>query len=201
MSEPSRLILVRHGTCARLDELLLGRTIDAPLDENGRAQARAVAEHLADVMNPVLECSPRLRARETAEEIGRRLNVTPQIAAALDELDFGHWSGQRFSELEKDAQWHDWNRKRSQAFTPSGESIASVHRRVSEHLQQLLDQHPHATLILVTHAEIIRTLLLSWLNLSADAFSQVPIGPASLTKVEFDSAGARMRELDRQVSP
>lgn len=200
MSELSRLILVRHGTCARLDELLLGRTIDAPLDDNGRDQARAVAAHLSNVAHAVIKSSPRLRARQTAEEIGRRLNVTPAIATELDELDFGRWSGQRFAELERDAQWHDWNRNRSQARTPAGESISSVHHRVTVYLQRLADEHPGETLILVTHAEVIRTLLLAWLGLSADAFSQVPIGPGSVTNVHFDQDGAHVRGMNVRVA-
>ena len=200
MNEASRLILVRHGTCARLDELLLGRTVDVPLNQDGRAQARAVAAYLSSVKHALIECSPRLRARQTAEEIGRRLNIRPAVACAIDELDFGRWSGQRFAALERDAQWQFWNRDRSRACTPAGDSIAAVHRRASTYLARLRRSHPGRTLILVSHAEVIRTLLLSWLGLSANDFTQVPIEPASVTNVDFDASGARVRATNNQVA-
>ncbi|MFL6618862.1 MAG: histidine phosphatase family protein [Povalibacter sp.] len=200
MNATSRLILVRHGTCARLDEMLLGRTVDAPLDSRGVTQAQAVAEHLRNVNDPVLECSPRRRARETAERIAQQLNVEPQIAAALDELDFGPWSGRSFADLEHDPRWKYWNARRGEACTPAGESIAAVHDRVSSHLDELRREHPRATFILVTHAEVIRTLVMYWLGVPTDSFLQVPIAPASITTIAFDSDGARVQELNVQVA-
>ena len=200
MNAMSRLILVRHGTCARLNEMLLGRAIDAPLDAQGLAQARAVAEHLASVAKPILECSPRRRACETAEQIGGRLEISARVAPALDELDFGPWAGRSFADLEQDARWQLWNSRRSQASTPAGESIALVYERASAYLAQLRRAHPHSTLILVTHAEVIRTLVMSWLGLSPDGFAEVPIAPASMTSVAFDSDQPRIEELNMQVA-
>ena len=200
MNATSRLILVRHGTCARLDELLLGRAIDAPLDEHGVIQAKAVADYLAQVKRPVLECSPRRRARETAEYIGERLGLIPRLAPALDEIDFGEWAGRSFAELEGDAHWQAWNANRSDTSTPAGENIAAVRTRVTAHLDELRREHPHASLILVTHAEIIRTLVMSWLGFSPDQYGQVPIGTASVTTVAFESVGAQVQELNMQVA-
>jgi broad specificity phosphatase PhoE len=180
--------------------MLLGRAIDAPLDAHGFAQAGAVAEHLANVANPILECSPRRRARQTAEQIGRRLEISAQAVPALDELDFGPWAGRSFADLEQDAQWQLWNSRRSQASTPAGESIARVYERASGYLAQLRRAHPHSTLILVTHAEVIRTLVMSWLGLSPDGFAEVHIAPASMTRVAFDSDQPRIEELNMQVA-
>ena len=200
MNATSRLILVRHGTCARLNDMLLGRAIDAPLDAHGLAQARSVAEHLRSAPNPHLVSSPRRRARETAEQIARRLEISAHVIHALDEIDFGPWAGRSFAELEQDAQWRFWNERRSEASTPAGENIALVHERASKALGELRNEHPRATLILVTHAEVIRTLVMSWLGLSPDEFNQMPIAPASITTVAFDSDQPRIQELNMQVA-
>src|SRR5688572_5962698 len=96
------LLLVRHATSALTDNVLLGRVVDAPLDEHGRAQCRRLARHFSARQTCRVESSPRLRTRQTAEAIARALSIEPCMDAALDEIDFGAWSGRSFAELEDD---------------------------------------------------------------------------------------------------
>jgi phosphohistidine phosphatase SixA len=67
-----RLFLVRHAEAApgEPDEL-------RPLTSAGRAAARALGERLAAEQPNAVVSSPLLRARETAEQIARAADVTP----------------------------------------------------------------------------------------------------------------------------
>ena len=70
-----RLFIVRHAKAAggEPDEI-------RPLTEEGREQARALGKQFAaDGIRPgAILTSPLLRARETAEEIGRAVGIDPE---------------------------------------------------------------------------------------------------------------------------
>ena len=60
----TRFLLVRHATCALSESVLLGRTLDAALDERGARQAVALAqrierEHPALVLTGRSAAAPR----------------------------------------------------------------------------------------------------------------------------------------------
>jgi len=75
-----RLYLVRHARAAPGDPDDL-----RPLTADGRAEARALGERLArEGAHPAaVLCSPLLRARETAAELGRALGVEPEADERL----------------------------------------------------------------------------------------------------------------------
>ena len=73
-----RLFLVRHAEAApgEPDEL-------RPLTPAGRAAARALGERLAAEHATAVVSSPLLRARETAEQIARAADLTPEADERL----------------------------------------------------------------------------------------------------------------------
>jgi broad specificity phosphatase PhoE len=181
----SRFVLVRHGTCALTPEVLLGRALDAPLDPVGRAQAQAAADRLRECQVRRVDASPRLRTRQTAATIAAACGVRVQVATALDELDFGDWAGRRFADLDADPRWQAWNSDRDSATTPASDSMAAVRARALAWLQAQVPV-PAATIqVVVTHAEVIRALLLPALGLPFSAWSRLEIAPGSCTWVRL----------------
>jgi probable phosphoglycerate mutase len=177
--------------------MLLGRTVDAPLDAHGLLQAHALGRRLADRRKSLrLETSPRLRTRQTAEAISQHTKCCVVVEPAFDEVDFGRWSGQSFASLNLDPGWLSWNAQRSRCSTPAGESVARIQERVTRRLMELSVTSPDCTVGVVTHAEIIRSMLLRWLQIPVDAFHQVEVHPASITTIEFSPR--RVRILDRE---
>ena len=193
------IILVRHATCAQMDSVLLGRSIDAPLDAHGEAQARALAERLFPLDDLLLECSPRQRTRQTAGAIALRRCGQVKAAPAMDEIDFGSWSGRTFAELARDPAWRRWNEKRSMACTPAGEDIEKVQARVMAHLRELQQHFAARTVAIVTHAEIVRSLVLRAMNAPIDDYYRIEISPASLTTLSMDGPEIRVTTLNEQV--
>ena len=176
----TRFVLVRHATCARTDGTLLGRALDAPLDVRGRAQARELAGRIARERVALVVSSPRRRAAQTGAAIAQRVDCAMRIARELDEVDFGSWSGQSFAALAQDPEWRCWNERRDVAATPAGDTIAAVRDRAMECLQRLAGEFRGRTLVVVTHAEVVRTLLLRARGLPAQSYTQLDVAPASM---------------------
>ncbi|WP_129644268.1 histidine phosphatase family protein [Peristeroidobacter agariperforans] len=194
------LVFVRHATCERMDEMLLGRTIDAPLAAIGVREAEAMACVLAPTSETLLVVSPRRRAQQTAAAIAARSQCELVTACDIDELDFGHWSGQTFDELARDPAWRRWNEQRDSAATPAGERIRDVQARVLRHLHRLSEAFPGRPMILVTHAEVIRAALLYWLQAPIGAYQRLAISPASISRVHLSEWGPRIDAINQRAS-
>lgn len=197
----NELVLVRHATCEHMDEMLLGRTVDAPLAEVGLREAEAMACALGLFHQALIVASPRRRAQQTAAAIATRYRAELVTSFSIDELDFGRWSGQTFTELAHDPDWRRWNEQRNLAATPAGERISDVQARVLRHLQQLRETFPGRPMVLVSHAEVIRAALLHWLQAPVDAYRRLTISPASMSHVSLSDGGPRIDSINLRAAP
>jgi probable phosphoglycerate mutase len=166
---------------------LLGRLPHVGLTRRGRRQATALPQRLELYATSIaaLYVSPQQRAAETAEPIGRAYSVAPQPMDGLAEVDFGAWTGLSFAELDRDPAWRDYNAHRATAVVPLGESAVDLHHRVVRALTEIATTHAGAMVAVVTHAEIIRTIVLHCSGRSLDEFHTVAIDPASISSVEL----------------
>jgi broad specificity phosphatase PhoE len=182
-----------------MDEVLFGRVIDAPLSIQGERQAAALAAHLAPERDVLIATSPRLRTQQTAHAISAATGSPVHLAPDIDEIDFGRWSGQRFEQLASDPGWRDWNEHRDSARTPAGDCIADVQRRAMRQLHRMHATHPHRTVALVTHAEVIRALLIEILRLHANAYQTIDITPGSITRLSCQSGALAVSTINEQI--
>lgn len=84
------LVLIRHGLPVREENEPGGKPADPPLSEEGRRQARLVAEYLAPEGFDAVYSSPMRRAVETAQPLADLLGTEVVIDDELAELDRGH---------------------------------------------------------------------------------------------------------------
>src|SRR5688572_7059938 len=180
-------------------EVLLGHTVDSPLDARGMQQAAAMARSLSSNRELVIVASPRRRSQQTAAAIAATTDAEIVTSHDIDEVDFGEWSGRTFMQLADDPDWRRWNEQRSSARTPAGESIADIQARVLRHLRQLRDDHPGRLIAIVTHAEVIRSVVLHWLEASIDGYYRLVISPASWTRVSIGDWGVRIESINQQA--
>jgi broad specificity phosphatase PhoE len=185
-------LLIRHAACAQMSERLYGRAVAAPLSSEGREQTRRLGQTLTNEPLTQVRSSPRERARDTAAVIAARHGLVVQVDAALDEVDFGEWSGTTFRELERDARWRAWNHERETRAPPGGESIHDVQQRVIGLLHALGRAHPRECLALVSHAEVIRSALLAIRGWSANRWREIEIEPASITRLHAEGTPLRL---------
>src|SRR5690606_41563110 len=92
------------------------------------------------------------------------------------------------------------NAARARAGTPAGETIASVQQRIVGLLGGIDAMRPQSAVIIVTHSEIIRSLLLYGLNVSPDLYDRLTIDPASITTVELDEAHFRAIAVNERLA-
>ena len=193
--------LVRHAAHQHQDAVLVGRMTGVRLAEAGRHQARRLAERLSGERITTVQSSPRERARETGEPIAARAGVPLEIAAALDEIDLGGWTGKSLAALDDDARWRRWNASRGSARPPQGESMAALQHRVWKHLQALNAAQAAGRIVLVSHAEGIRAVLLHCLGIGLDDFARIEVAPASISTVAIDASGPRVLAVNEAVPP
>ncbi|HKU79567.1 MAG TPA: histidine phosphatase family protein [Rhodanobacteraceae bacterium] len=197
----TRFLMVRHATCAHIEDTLLGRALDAPLDARGERQAQALAARLRREAPLRVECSPRRRTLQTAAAIAQHARCDVRVAPALDEMDFGRWAGLTFAQLEGDGDWQRWNEHRDLARTPAGVGIRTLQRSVNRYLAALAETCAGATLVLVTHAEIIRSLVLHCLAAPANDYTRFAIDPASVTRFSVDAEGVHVDAINQPALP
>jgi len=98
---PTVLYLIRHGQTAwNVEEVFRGRA-DVPLDERGRAQARATASVLASQPLAAVYSSPLQRAVLTARPIAEARGLAVEVDERLTDLDFGEWQGKTLTEARR----------------------------------------------------------------------------------------------------
>ena len=179
-------LLVRHAAHDLVDRILVGRMKGVSLGETGRQQAADLARWLGRLSITSVQSSPRERAVETAEAIAQRANLPVEICSALDEVDFGLWTGRAFAELAEDPRWAEWNRDRARARPPGGESMAEAQARIVALLRHVQATHRSGRVVMVTHAEIIRCAVLHCLSRSLDEWPRIEVPTASVAELEVE---------------
>lgn len=188
--------LVRHGAHEEYGRVLSGRAGNAALSQEGRAQAGRVGLWAQCASVAAIHASPRRRTVETAEIIATTLALEPELVGALDELDFGEWTGRCFDDLEGDPLWRDWNSSRSTACPPGGEAMAPAISRTVAHLNRISERWNGASVICVTHCDIIRGTLAHYLGLSLGNILRFEIDPGSISTVAIDPWGGRVTRVN-----
>ncbi len=100
-----RIILWRHGETDANRSLRIQGSIDIPLNERGRAQARASAQQLVQFKPSKIYASSLGRAQQTAGELAALAQVPVQIDPRLAERAYGCWEGLTAEEIKE--RWHD----------------------------------------------------------------------------------------------
>jgi broad specificity phosphatase PhoE len=182
--------LVRHASGDHIGRLIAGRGPGVHLNARGVAEAEALAQVMAAQAlagHPVdaIYSGPLERAVETAGILGRALGLTAVTSEALDELDFGAWTGRTLASLEGDPAWRAWNEHREATRIPGGELMGEAADRALAELRALALRHPGGTVVAVSHADVIRGVLLRCLGVPLDRVHRLEVAPASVSVVRL----------------
>ncbi len=192
--------LLRHAAHDNLGGFLAGRMDGIHLGPSGKSQAERLALRMQREQFSAVYSSPRARAMETALAVAKAAAIADITTAdALDEIDFGIWSGQGFDALNKDVAWRRWNTARTLAITPAGETMLMVQTRVVTFIADLYQQGAGATFVLVSHADVIKAAVIFYLGLCLDAWPRFDVAPASVTALTLDDGYAQITLLNEGV--
>ena len=181
----TRFLLIRHALTDATESTLIGRLPGIQLSQRGIMQANQLAPLVRRFQPDIVLSSPRERALETANRLAEACNVKVDIEPSFDECDFGRWTGMTFAALGDDPEWKAYNSRRSFSAAPGGESLHDVQYRAIRCLNQLSQQHVRKTVALVTHADVIRSVLTYAVGVPLDLFLRFNISPASLTIISL----------------
>ncbi len=166
------------------------------LSPEGHAQAGRIAATLAARPLAAILASPQRRAHETAFPIAARHGLPVTTEPGLDEIDFGAWSGAPFDTLDTDPRWHAWNRHRSLAACPGGETMLAAQARGLACLARCAAAWPGAEIVLVSHQDLLKAILAHLLGLSLDHLDRFDLDPASRTPITLEADTARVHALN-----
>jgi 2,3-bisphosphoglycerate-dependent phosphoglycerate mutase len=138
------ILLARHGeTDWNRDGRFQGHA-DPPLNETGRTQAESLADTLGDDPPDAVYSSDLRRAVETAEIVGKRLDLPVGREIGLREIHVGSWQGLTREEIDG----REWD----------GETYEQHRERVLAVLRKIGQRHPHARILVVAHGGCLRRI-------------------------------------------
>jgi probable phosphomutase (TIGR03848 family) len=182
------VLLVRHGLTALTGPILSGWTPGLHLDDRGRAQVASLGVRMRAIPLAAVVTSPLERCRETADAVlaGREPAPPLHVDERVGEVHYGSWTGRPFKELTKDPLWRVVQGHPSAAVFPDGEGLAAMAARAAEAVRDWnarLGQD--ATYALVSHADVIKSLIADALGLHLDGYQRIVVDPASLTVIQY----------------
>ena len=146
-------MLVRHALPVRME--VTEGAADPHLDERGVAQARLLAEYLADETVHALYSSPMLRARQTAQHVATQTGLEIVVEDDIAENDR---AGKFYAPAEElkaagDPRWREG--ATAAEWSPDHEPLEVFHARIMAGIERIIERHPGERVVAVCHGGVI----------------------------------------------
>ena len=178
--------LVRNGVTRWHAERRVLDPPDIPLSPTGLDQASAAASTLLGVKLAEVLSSPRQRAVQTAEMIGRAAGIEVARDPRLADFKLGKWNEMTYVDVIATDEYQQFLRQPDTVALPGGETLREIERRAVAAVEQVLSDCPFGDAVaIVTHAGIIRVLLSHYLGSPAGNYHRLRVSPGSISIVSF----------------
>ena len=191
----SYLILVRHGESEWNKVGVWTGLTDISLSEKGVEEARLAGEKLKNFPIDVSYISSLKRARQTLIEIKKIIgrDFPTYENKALDERDYGIYTGQNKWEIKKEIGEEQFQKLRRGWNTgiPKGETLEDVYDRVVPYYktQILPDLEAHKNVLVVAHGNSLRALVKYLDNISNEDIEKLEIATGEIYIYSVDDNG------------
>jgi len=193
-----RLVLIRHAHSeANAAGILSGRLPDVHLSEKGLAQSEKLAVRLGNFPIASLRISPMERCFETISPwinsvvLPSNPKFVPVIDQELTEVDYGSWSGRKLAVLSRNKMWKTVQESPSRMYFPGGEGIAQMQSRAMKSVHEAVSLKARGSVIIVSHGDVIKSIVASALGMHLDEFQRIVIDPASISILDFSTTKPR----------
>ncbi|MDF2587226.1 MAG: phosphoglycerate mutase family protein [Anaerocolumna sp.] len=165
------IITIQHTQSIHHTNGMVGAWTDWDLSELGRKQADNIGKKLNKEINGnefILYSSDLKRAKQTAEEVAKYLDITPILRQELREINEGEATG-------KSREWYNENKAPSisggyysdyKAF-PSSESYRELWLRIKPFMDEIINSD-HNKIILVSHGITMHLFFAMWIGIEFD---------------------------------
>jgi len=198
-----RLVLIRHAHSeANAAGILSGRLPNVHLSEKGLEQSEELAVRLGNFPVSNLRISPMERCFETISPwinsivMPNNPRFEPIIDEELTEVDYGLWSGKKLSILSKNKLWKTVQESPSRMYFPKGEGIAQMQSRAMTSVHQAVSSKAKGAAVIVSHGDVIKSMVASALGMHLDEFQRIVIDPASISILDFSTTKPRVLLLN-----
>jgi len=189
------IYLIRHGQGENNINEAIGGWSDPSLTELGIRQAEAVANRLAEELKGqemVLYSSNLKRANETAQIIGRRLNITPITDENLQE--YRRRLPPELSRSDAKQYFIEFTTPaKNYRMYPNSESLGELYYRAVNTVSRILDDEDKLVL-LVSHYWFLDKVIAWWVGMGVDDIKQriFKLDNASISELTVDRQNERI---------
>jgi len=198
-----RLVLIRHAHSeANAAGILSGRLPNVHLSEKGLEQSEQLAVRLGNFPVSNLRISPMERCFETISPwinsivMPNNPRFEPIIDEELTEVNYGLWSGKKLSILSKNKLWKTVQESPSRMYFPKGEGIAQMQSRAMTSVHQAVSLKAKGSAVIVSHGDVVKSIVASALGMHLDEFQRIVIDPASISILDYSTMKPRVLLLN-----
>jgi len=204
----TRIVLLRHAhSSANAKAILAGRAPGVDLSYRGRKESQDLAERLKEINFSLIRVSPMERCSQTIAPLrdqlskGRGAKPIIEVENDLVEVDYGKWTGRKLSVLSRDKAWKVVQNNPSAMYFPGGEGLLDVQARAMRALNSAANTPGKGPKLLVSHGDVLKSIVASVLGTHLDHFQKIIIDPASLTVLDFNGVDYRVLTLNSTTAP
>ena len=133
----------------------------------------------------IIVSSPQTRCVEFAKKLSTDKQCELLIDEQVKELNFGDWVG-----VKSETLWQENSEKYQQLWqtpddfiAPNGESMQAFYKRVSKGVDEILNTYQNQSILLITHAGVIRTIMANALKINTLSVQKFNIGYAQMSRL------------------
>lgn len=183
---------MRHALTPVTGQKLIGRLPGFALSEQGRGQALAAADRLAEAPLRAVYSSPMERCAETARTIAARHKLKVTEVEDLAEIDYGTWQGRSLKSLHGTKGWKLLRARPADFRFPGGETIREAQGRGMRAVEELRLKHQNKAVVACSHCDMIKLIVAGCLGLAIDLYDRIEVAPASITTLHLSEGTPRL---------
>ena len=171
------LWLIRHGQTDWNVEGRFQGSADVPLNNNGCAQAKRLADKVNGHTFAAVYSSHLKRANKTAQVLADALNLSVIVDDRLREISQGEWEGILFTDIKEQYPNEIVERKTNpqQFRPPGGETVEEVAQRVLQAVNEIAEKYSGKRVLIVSHGLALSTLICLAKDLPlSEAYEHIP---------------------------
>lgn len=176
--------LIDSGTC-------YGQ-LDCTVANDYEDQLEKISDYFNTIAISTIYSSPLQRCALLAQDLAtKHIKSTVNYKDALKEINFGNWEGVKWDDIAR-SSIDEWNENRLHFQFPNGETPTLFYQRVLRAWHKLLSVHidkpMDESIIIVTHAGVIRTILAELTALPLAESFMLKIDKASISQFVFHNS-------------